>query len=310
MNRTEYREATERYITALSTLNKSTQTITGYTRILRAFGEWFESTDHLGDISPLDIEEYRSTLREAKPSTIKHYLTVLSYFFSWCVRKGITDNNPVHADAIPEAEQKEYDLLTAEEISALINGGYVKRERATNAARNRAIVVLLLTSGMRNSELRSLTVSDLDFAKCIITVKHGKGDKRRAVPFPRVAQDAVAEYLGCGCRPSGLKETDLLFGSDASSEGAASQNRTEWHELSSTALLLIVNRYTKAVCGHEVGVHTLRHAAASYWDDKGISMRDVQTALGHASVTTTERIYVTVLNRTKAAQCINSVYPV
>lgn len=307
MNRTEYKESAERYIRALPSLGRSEQTIKAVARTLRSFGTYIEQNS-VDAITSAVIEEYRIWLHgTVKNSTIATYLTLLQSFFAWCVRMGTIEQNPVLSELKPKPEIKEYDLLSREEIQILLHSDCAHGMHVENYARNKAIVCILLTSGIRNSELRALTPSDLCYEEGYITVRHGKGDKYRTVPFPALAQNAVKAYMSV--RPRDLTDRDLLFGSSASSCGiVSSQNRTEWHELSSAALLNMINSYTRTVCGHEVGVHTLRHAAASYWDDCGVAMRDVQTALGHSSVNTTEKIYVTVLRRDKAAKSINAVY--
>ena len=173
--------------------------------------------------------------------------------------------------------------------------------------RNRAIIVLLVQTGLRNSELRALTLSDLDFNGGTLTVRHGKGDKARTVPFPQKSREAVRRYLESGTRPKSVKKTALLFGTDADEFGHTT-NGAEWHELSTVALNAIVKSYVNRITGKVIHCHTLRHMACSLWDDLGVSMRDAQQALGHASIAMTERVYTHVLNKGKAAKSINNAF--
>lgn len=152
-----------------------------------------------------------------------------------------------------------------------------------------------------------LTPADLDFENKCIEIRHGKGEKRRVVAFPALARQLVQEYLESAVRPSNLNPNDYLFGTDADEKGF-NINGKVWKPISSQGLLGIVNRYTRLCCGHEVGVHALRHAAASLWDDMGIGMRDIQNALGHSSIALTEKVYVSVLNKSKSANTINIAF--
>ena len=81
-----------------------------------------------------------------------------------------------------------------------------------------------------------------------------------------------------------------------------------WAKLSSEALRQLVRVYTGKACGHSVYPHALRHAAASMWVSRGISMRDAQTALGHSSILTTERVYVSILDPRGTAAKINKAF--
>ncbi|MBQ8497171.1 MAG: tyrosine-type recombinase/integrase [Clostridia bacterium] len=74
---------------------------------------------------------------------------------------------------------------------------------------------MLLMTGLCNSELRALTLHDLDFKNGIVRVIDGKGGKSRSAPFPKTARETFAEYLASGVRPENLTENDLLFGTDA-----------------------------------------------------------------------------------------------
>ena len=310
MTRTEYTQAKDKYLAFLpSSKADSINTLNNYTRVLNDFERYLQAKiAHENDISTVDVLGYRAAIRErgAAQNTARQYLTDLSAFFTWCVRVKLIDESPVSPEDIPEAKEIEYTLLTRDEIDALLEyrpGG------AKLGARNRAIITILLQSGLRNSELRALTLSDLDFERGTITVRHGKGDKSRLAPFPALSREAVKEYLTSGYRPSDAPESAYLFGTFADENGLSNgDNAQEWHEMGSNALNDVVKRYVKRVTGKEVHAHTLRHAAASLWDDLGAPMRTIQNGLGHSSVRTTERIYVTVLNKHKAAEDLTAAF--
>lgn len=315
MNRTEYERASRQYLAALPSMKKSVQTIRCYQSVLSAFRDFLFSdeqnrTDAAEQISPITIGAWRNQMfQNVSINTIRHYMTVLSAFFRWCVRMGAIEKSPIESAEIPKKEQIEYDLLSLDEIKRVLSANAHKL--GENYCKNRAIVVLLIQTGIRNAELRDLRLSDLDFDRNTITVSHGKGDKKREIPFPALAREAVSEYLSTGARPGFLKEKDLLFPSFADETGHGRTNRTErnrFHKFSSAAILQMVKRYTERVCGHEVGVHDLRHAYASMCDYFDVPIRQIQTSMGHSSYNTTLQVYISVLDKNKAAENINSAF--
>ena len=308
MTHAKYKKAVGQYLTALPSANKSENTARAYRNALLSFDSWMDENPRaLGNnlvISKLSVVAWRSWLSEQNSvNTVWHKMICLHRFFEWCMKMGLCHENPVDPDEIPQKKSVEYNLLSYDEIQKILvdtpKGIFEK-----NTCRNRAIMLLLCMSGLRNSELRRLCLSDLDFENGTITVRHGKGDKNRTVPFPNIARTTVKEYLASGLRPDSLGSDGLLFGTMADENG---HGRTaEWHEITSQGLLGMVNRYTEKCCGHAVCVHALRHAAASLWDHLNITPSEMQQALGHASITTTMGIYRHVLKSDKAAKSINA----
>ncbi len=309
MTHAEYKKAVGQYLSALPSLNKSERTQAAYKAVLSAFdafsGKHLAEGENGSQIGKLAVVAWRSALAEQNSNnTVHHRLVCLHAFFVWACRMGLCNENPVDVEDIPDLQEVEYDLLTYDEIKTILVETPKKGVHEKNTCRNRAIVLLLCTTGLRNSELRHLRLSDLDFENGTISVRHGKGDKSRTVAFPARARTAVQEYLASGARPDSVGPDGLLFGTGADENG---HGRTaEWHAITSQGLLGIVNRYTEKCCGHAVSVHALRHAAASLWDHLNITPSEMQQALGHSSITTTMGIYRHVLKSDKAAKSINA----
>ena len=310
MTKQQYIKAYNQYLDSLPSMKKSINTIKAYSLALRKLEDYLNDIEHTGDISPIDIVNFRTALYNTgiKSNTVKQYLIGLHSFFESAIRMKLIKENPVQVEEIPKNEPIEYDLLSLDEIKQTLNSTTLPKGMTRELyVRNRAIVVLFLQAGLRNTELRSLRPCDLDFENGTITVKHGKGDKQRMIAFPVLARDAVKEYLSSDIRPKHLTDKDWLFGSDCDKNGHSTYGK-EWHRLSSYALLLMIRRYIERCTGKKNGVkvHALRHAFASVVAEIGVPIRTVQLALGHSSVNVTEQIYARVLNRTAVAESINT----
>lgn len=279
---------TDRYLSTLTASGKSPHTVESYNRVIKQFESFllYRKTDII-NVNSLTVTEWTEELtKTVGRNTVRYNLNVLHIFYEWLRRHKFIDENPVLTEDIPSMKKIEYNLLSREDIDSLIHH---KPPQIQNALRNRAIIILLIYSGLRSDEIRSLKTTDLNFTEGFITVCHGKGDKQRNVPFPAAAQKAVTEYM------NRYPHQGLLF-------------QPRGKKMTSQNLNNQVKKYVFAVTGKEIHTHTLRHAFASLCDDCGIPIRTIQKALGHSSVTTTENIYVTVLNRTRAAQEISSVF--
>lgn len=223
-----------------------------------------------------------------KITTLASYMGMLDSFFTWAVEMEMVEKNPCVPAVMPsrkavrKEQKKAYDaLLNESQFKAILTSERPKGVPADKWTRNKAIITIFLLTAIRNSELRALTVDDLDFVSGNITIQHGKGDKRRTVAFPPIAQEAVREYLRSGYRPNGLKNSTPLFG--------IGENAKEWHPMNRVALSNLIKRNVSLIIGGEgVRSHALRHACASIMWDKGMSLEEISELLGHESVSTTE----------------------
>lgn len=294
-----------RYVAAERSKKKSEHSLKSYDLHLRRFRDYLSESNET-EITPLTVIEWRNSLFESglKQSSIHQYMATVSRFFDWAKRMGLNETNPVPEEEIPDLQNSKQEIPTKEEIYKLIQTKpYALASKMP--FRNYTIVAFLCLTGLRSDELRELRLSDLNFAKGYVRVRCGKGGKERNVPFPARAQKLVREYLELGIRPAWCTDEDYLFGTGKETSDAPKSDEV-WHKWDASTLGRMVKRYVKRMIGKDVHPHTLRHCAASLWDDAGVSMRDVQNALGHASITTTERIYVSILNKEKAAAKINA----
>lgn len=299
----DYNKATTAFLNYCRASGMTADTVANHERSLRLFARDVELPK---EITVAQVDEFKSVLylRGLKQSTVRAYLESLSLFFAWATERKYCAENPCTPSAVktkvpPPAPYAH--LLTREEMAKLMSPHCPKGATRKLFVRNRAIVVLLLTSGLRNSELRELTLADLMPEENRLIVRCGKGGKTRFAPYPPIAQEAVAEWLKDSQRPSTLSQSDVLFGK-VNTHGA-------WVPFNRTELSTLVERYTRIATGREGGVrtHALRHANASYLWDSGMSLEDIRDMLGHSDVKISQ-IYVSRLRPETATQSASNAF--
>lgn len=280
-----YAAATAAFLNYCRASGQTADTVDNHARHLRYFSESVKLPE---EITVAQIDEYKSLLhlRGLKQSSVRAYLKSLTSFFAWATERKYCAENPCTPSAVktkvpPPAPYAH--LLSRDEMAALLSSSCPKGCTRKLFTRNHAIVTVLLTSGLRNSELRDLRVSDLIPEENRLIVRCGKGGKTRTAPYPPVAQAAVASWMLDPLRPSTLPSDAFLFG-----KGTDTAN---WTQFSRTELSTMVERFTKTALGKDSGIrtHALRHANASYLLDAGLCIDDIKDLLGHASPSVTVR---------------------
>ena len=274
------------YYESLVADNKSRNTVQGYISTLNRYGQFCERNNLDAD-DPQAVVEFKAYLRERgnKSSSIALALTHLRCFFDFAVAVRAADASPCTAaiTKVKKEQRKPYEKkVTEHEFLQILTASCPKRMHRATFTRNKAILILLLTSAIRNSELRDLRVSDLNFEQGSVRVSNGKGGKYRYALFPAVAQEAVRRYLKDGYRSEDLSDDDYLFGVN----GPDGWRQLERQELSS----LVCRSIEKFTGKSGVRTHALRHTAASIMRSNGLDLDSISEILGHESIQTT-RIY-------------------
>lgn len=280
--------------------NKCTEeTLKTYSNVFRFYREFLEKNEY-DDACHTATTEWKEylTSNDGKKSvslrTLDMYLRILKYVSDYGVETCVYQAPFVIEKMFPPKKQvskeknKEYKhVLKIADMVALINAEKytVKGHRTPRTfLREKAIVTMLLTSGMRNIEVRNLTLKNLNFGNSTIYCEITKGRKPRYVPFPVEAQKAVNAYLNSGLRPFELPFDAPLFG--------VLTDSGEWRKMERSELSDKISRYISGVIGDENASrsHALRHCFASTTLTDGTPMEAISQMLGHADMQTT-RIY-------------------
>lgn len=253
-------------------------TIKGYLfdiKRLKKFCRNLETDNTPLKISSESIRDFVYHLsKEVQPQTQSRMISGIKGFFLYLQLEGYRDDNPTQLLESPKLRKTFPDTLATKEVDALISG--IKNTKF--AFRNRCMLEMLYSCGLRVSELTKLNISDLFFEKGLIRV-FGKGDKLRWVPIADNTQKLIDEYLKNRLKENTAKgHEDRLF----------LNNRGK--EITRVMVFTIVkNAALHANINKRISPHTLRHSFATHLVENGADIQLVQHMMGHASITTTER---------------------
>ena len=224
-------------------------------------------------IDRLVLRKYLSFLhKKNKKSSIARKVSTLRSFFKYLVREQLALSNPVKSVSSPKLEKVLPTTLTVDEAFRLVESP--GEEHDDPSLRDRAILELLYSSGIRVSELVGLNLKQLDLDLGLVRVM-GKRKKERIAPVGSKAMESLRAYLK---ERGEMEEEEPLF---VNSRGG---------RLTSRSVGRLVKKYTKrAGIFRNISPHTLRHTFATHLLDSGADIREIQEMLGHASLSTTQR---------------------
>lgn len=262
-----------RYISAER--NYSEHTARAYASDMYDFAGFLKGPDKSGALkncSKQTIREYLAFLygKNLKKSSIGRKLAVLKAFYKFLVINSEIQTSPAAAMATPKKDKKIPVFLTEHEIENLL-------DMPELPARDKAMLELLYSAGIRIEELVSLNLKDLDIISETMRV-FGKGSKERTVPVGNKCLQAIKNYLDLR-RSSGLtcKTDSPMF-----------LNKDGLRISSRGARKVLHGWFVKAGCLKKVSPHTIRHSFATHMLDRGCGIRTVQQILGHKNLATTQ----------------------
>jgi len=271
----------KRFISYLSVeKGLSANTLEAYRRDLSQFMDYLQEEAAGGgqgvsllEITKTHIIDYINHMRtlEKESSSVARVMSSLRSFSRFVVLEGLRKEDPTENMRTPRGWKRLPDTLPEKEVQSLLMNACTDRF----ALRDRAILELLYSSGLRASELTELNIGDINFNAGFIMVT-GKGSKQRVVPVHETALEAIKAYME-ELRPKLLKNraTDKLF---LASGGKAMTRQRLWQ---------IVKAYANRIAA-DASPHTLRHCFASHLLEGGADLRAVQKMLGHADISTTQ----------------------
>lgn len=228
------------------------------------------------------------------PRTQARTISGIKSFFKFLLIEEKINSDPTSLLQSPKIGRKLPDILSTEQINSLIDAIDTDKPESL---RNRAILEILYSCGLRVSELVNIKVSDLFFDEGYIKVE-GKAGKERLIPISIKAADEITKYIN-------EYRSNLKIGRD--SEDILFLNR-RGHSLSRVMIFTIIKTLAEKVgLDKKISPHTFRHSFATHLIEGGADLRVVQEMLGHESILTTE-IY-THLDRDYLKDAINKFHP-
>ncbi|NUP12062.1 MAG: tyrosine recombinase [Polyangiaceae bacterium] len=232
----------------------------------------------VADVSPVDVSALMAATKVSAKSVARH-LSAMRGFFKFLVREREIARDPTELIDRPKLARRLPKVLGQAEVLRLIEAATRPPSKAPaavfRAIRDRAMLMLLYSSGLRVSEIVGLRVQDVDRARGVVSPL-GKGHKRRLVPVAQPALVALDVYLEARAARRGVRG-DTLFVARGD-KGLTRQ-----------AVFKYVRKYAAAAgIPRAISPHKLRHSFATHLLTGGADLRSVQAMLGHADITTTE----------------------
>ena len=287
--------------------NLSDNTLNSYWIDLKKFFEFIEfnfSIRNITEIKKNHIETYIQNIQvyidkknkeiDKKKSSINRSISSIKSFYKYLINNDFLNENPAKSIQSIKHSKKIPDILDVEEINTILNVFNLNKK---NDVRDKSIISLLYSSGLRVTELTDLKLTNLFLDDDIIRI-FGKGSKERIVPIGSVAKKDLNLYIN-NVRPLYTRKGDskgLLY---LSNRCKSLSRKTVWNIIKKSCL--------KASITKNVSPHTFRHSFASHLLEGGAGLRVVQELLGHSSISTTQ-IY-TQLDKTYLKEIHKEFHP-
>jgi integrase/recombinase XerD len=264
----------------LRSVGMAENTVESYGQDVKQFLKFLE--DEVVDIRDVDVEVLlrflqKLTERELTGTTKRRMMEGIKTFFRAMKRIGQVKENPfTDFQDMPKVKDRKMRVLTEMEYRSLRD--VVRASQRKSSIRDYAILELALQTGLRRSEICSLTLDDMEFSTRTtvghVRVREGKGGKERTVTLNSVAEVATKEYLTV--RPEDTEYKEIFL-----------NNRLK--PCSPMVISAVFKKYMEKAGIHGASFHSLRHTFATHSLKKDTNIIVVQEALGHKSLTTTQK---------------------
>lgn len=259
----------------------SPHTLRSYAQDLHAFEKFTEHTA-LGAINKHHIRNFLAdlNLRGLKKRTIVRRLSTLRTFFKFAMQRNMIDKNPLDLIESPKLDKPLPKALSYDQVQNFFSQPDIQTYLGL---RDRTILELFYSSGLRVSELAGINCEDFDPRTHRLRVR-GKGSKERILPVTRNAAEWINRYLNHPSRKP--KDCALFLNKLGSRITTRSIDR------------MFEKRLLQSGLAGKVTPHTIRHTIATHWLENGMDLKTIQALLGHSSLVTTT-IYTKVSTRLK-----------
>ena len=254
----------------------SANTLSSYRNDLKGFAEWCKHYPlSLWQVQSAHVQEYLAVrFPQVKVRSINRLIATLRRFYRYALASNLVKQDPtLHIEA-PKMPKQLPKTMSESQVEDLLNAPDV---RTPLGMRDRAMLELLYASGLRVSELVTISIAEVSTPDGVVRVT-GKGSKTRLVPMGQEAAEWIDRYLA-QARAVILKNrlSNAVF---VTNRGDAMTRHAFWH---------IIQRYAlQAGIAQHISPHVLRHAFATHLLNHGADLRVVQMLLGHADISTTQ----------------------
>ncbi len=254
----------------------SPRTLEAYRRDLEQLLDWLETQPipHWSDLSSHQVRGFiaQRHRKQVGGKSIQRQLSAIRALYRYLLREGLAENNPADGVQAPKSERRLPDNLDADQVGALLD--QVNGDDPASL-RDRAMLELFYSSGLRLSELSSLDLSDLQAASDMLEIT-GKGNKTRRVPIGGKAREALAHWLTVRPQLARADEHALFV----NQRGTRLGNRGIQKRLQQQGI--------QTGAARPIHPHLLRHSFAGHLLESSGDLRAVQELLGHADISTTQ----------------------
>jgi len=254
----------EDFLFAKTAERYSPATVHTYEVVLNLFKKSVGGDIRFSMIEAADVRRYLGGLSDLSDKTISNYHIVLSSLWTWAIENELASENVVHKIKKPKYTKKRALPFTESEVRKIL--------RACRNKRDRAIVMVLLDSGMRASELINLTIDD--WIESSLRIRQGKGKKSRIVPVTRATENAIFSQLGKRrISEGGLAGGDAIFASNISGKA-----------MNYNALRSVMERLGRLSSVPDIHAHRFRHTFAITFLRGGGDIYTLKRILGHSTL--------------------------
>ncbi|NMM65127.1 tyrosine-type recombinase/integrase [Clostridium sp. P21] len=269
---------------------KAEKTLESYVGDIRAFLQWLETkgAEFNGKLKRFHITSYRNYLVQEgyEVNTINKKINSLQSFNQYLIDKGYVNEIAVDLKKdkvkIAAGSEGEVEVYNDDEIEKLIF--YIQSDAVTS--RDRMIILMLLYTGVRVSELVNIKLKDIDILSLNLTITWGKGGKRREVPLKSEVVDSIKEYLEGERKESKFADSEYLILTNRASK------------MDRDAVNKLLNRIGKEL-GFKLNPHKFRHSFCTRLLKRGVELTTVAKLAGHASIQTTANFYINTSQKDK-----------